>query len=203
MEIIGLCGGSGSGKGTVARLFSEYGFKHIDTDDVYHKLISYPSPCVRELVDAFGTRIMKGGRLDRGELWKVVFGEEGTGEKKRTLNRITHKHILEKTKELIEKYRDEGAIAVLVDAPLLFESEFNKICSVIICVSADENIRKKRIMERDGIDELRARLRLKSQLPDSYLTEHSDYSITNNGSLEDLELEARNIAEMIIKKGDM
>ncbi len=202
MEIVGLCGGSGSGKGTVAMLLAEYGFKHIDTDAVYHRLISYPSPCVRELVDEFGMGIMKDGKLDRSELWRVVFGEDGSGEKKRTLNRITHKHILVRTKQLIEKYKSEGASVVLVDAPLLFESDFNKICSSIICVVADENIRKARIMERDGIDDMRARMRIRFQLPDSYLMENSDYCITNNGSLEDLEKEARRIADLILNKGD-
>lgn len=202
MEIIGLCGGSGSGKGMVAMLLSEYGFKHIDTDAVYHKLISYPSPCVRELVDEFGLGIMKGGKLDRTELWRTVFGDTGSGEKKRALNRITHKHILDKTLELIEKYKEEGASYVLVDAPLLFESSFDRICTQIICVVADENIRKKRIMERDGIDDLRARMRLKSQLPDSYLTERSDYIIKNNGTPEELEQEVRAVANLILNKGD-
>ena len=73
MEIIGLCGGSGSGKGTVAKIFCEYGFKHIDTDAVYHTLTSYPSPCLRELADAFGMEILKGGKLDRTKLAEMVF----------------------------------------------------------------------------------------------------------------------------------
>ena len=200
MEIIGLCGGTGSGKGSVAMYLSEYGFKHIDTDAVYHKLISYPSPCVRELVDEFGKGILKNGKLDRTELWRTVFAEEGSGEKKRTLNRITHKHILAKTNELIEKYRSEGAEFVLVDAPLLFESDFDKICSSVICVCADENIRLERIIKRDGIDHLRARMRIKAQLPDSYLVERSDYAVYNNGTEEELENEVKRVASLILNK---
>ena len=112
------------------------------------------------------------------------------------MNTIAHKHILEKTKALIEKYKSDGAIGVIVDAPLLFESSFDRICSSVICVVADENIRIKRIISRDGISEKQAFLRIRTQLPDSYLKEKSDYSINNNGSEEEL----RDNVFCIIKK---
>ncbi len=186
MKVVGLCGGSGSGKGTVAKILSEIGFRHIDTDAVYRTLTSYCSVCVRELMEAFGKDIFKDGRLDRQLLFKIVFGEDQSGEKRRTLNNITHRHIRERTEALIEKYRAEGASAVLVDAPLLFESEFDKLCSSVICVVAEEKIRINRIMARDGIDFNKALLRIRTQLPDDYLITRSDYSIENNGTEKEL-----------------
>ena len=186
MKIVGLCGGSGSGKGAVAKIFAEYGFVHIDTDALYHTMTSYPSPCLRELADAFGNEIISNGKLDRKVLANLVFSGEGSGERRQTLNSIAHKHIREKTKSLIEKYKNEGAIGVVIDAPLLFESSFDKLCTYVICVIADENIRMERIIKRDEITGKQAFLRIKTQLPDSYLVENSDYTITNNGTEEEL-----------------
>lgn len=198
MKVIGLCGGSGSGKGTVARILSDLGFCHIDTDAVYHTLTSFPSPCVRELIDAFGEGIFKDGRLDRSALFKIVFEGEDIGEKQRLLNRITHKHIKERTIALIEKFKGEGKEAVLVDAPLLFESEFDKLCSSVICVVAEENIRINRIVERDGIEFMKARMRIRSQLPNDYLISRSDYVIENNGTEEELKLATVAIGKKIL-----
>ena len=198
MQVIGLCGGSGSGKGTVARLLSELGFCHIDTDAVYRTLTAYCSPCVRELMDSFGKDVFKGGKLDRALLFKRVFESEESGERQRLLNKITHKHILERTVSLIEKYRAEGAAAVLVDAPLLFESEFDKLCSSVICVVADENIRIERIIARDGIEYMQARMRIRSQLPDSYLIERSNYCIENNGTEEELKSKTIRVGQNIL-----
>ena len=201
MKVIGLCGGSGSGKGMVALCFAEHGFKHIDTDAVYHRITSYLSPCVIELRDEFGDSIIKNGRLDRQELFRIVFKEDTTGLKRGRLNSITHKHILERTEKLIEQYRNEGAKAVLVDAPLLFESGFDKLCSRVICVIADENIRIERIMARDGISHDKAFVRVRSQLPSDYLIERSDYCIMNNGAVDELRSEVASVAEKIEKEG--
>lgn len=200
MKIVGLCGGSGSGKGTVAKIFCEYGFMHIDTDAVYHTLTSYPSPCLRELADAFGIDIIKGGKLDRAKLSRIVFSGDGSAERRQILNSIAHKHVLEKTKSLIEKNKEDGAIGVIVDAPLLFEASFDRLCSSVICVVADENIRIKRIMSRDKITEKQAFLRIRTQLPDSYLKERSDYCIENNGSEDELRDNVFPIIKELINK---
>ena len=200
MEIIGLCGGSGSGKGMVSSIFAERGFKHIDTDAVYHFLTSFPSPCLRELADAFGMQIIKNGKLDRKALGKIVFSEDATGEKRKTLNSISHRHILTRTRELIAKYETEGAIGVVVDAPLLFESSFDRICTSIVCVVADEKIRISRIMERDGITGQSAYLRIRTQLPDDYLIQRSDYCIENNGTVEELRDATLSVINKLINK---
>ena len=196
LKIIGLCGGSGSGKGIVSALFSEYDFASIDTDAVYHSLTSSMTPCLSELVDFFGDSIAPEGYLDRKSLAKIVYSDN---EKLATLNRIAHKHILIRTKELIEEYRTLGKPAVLIDAPLLFESDFNSICDIIICVVSDLNSRVERIVSRDGISEEDALLRISKQINDEWLIEHSDYVIVNNGTVEELHERVGEIAELILK----
>ena len=76
MMIVGLCGGSGSGKGTVSQIFSSFGFPIIDADAIYHSLTSEESECLEALRREFGDEIIKDGALCRPILAKIVFGSE-------------------------------------------------------------------------------------------------------------------------------
>lgn len=199
MLIIGLCGGSGSGKSTVAKIFAEEGACVLDADRIYHELVSHPSPCTRELADAFGSEILTSeGALDRPRTAELVFSGEGAEARRQRLNEITHRYILEEVKRRIAEEEKKGSAAVLFDAPLLFESGFESECGCIVCVSADENVRLSRIVQRDGIDRETARLRFATQFSDRYLIAHSDYCIYNNGDTEELATSARRIARTIL-----
>ena len=98
MKVLGLTGPTGAGKGTVAAVFAElYGIPSIDTDAVYHELLIPPSPCLDELVTAFGAEILRrDGTLDRPALSRIVFSDL-SGEKQKLLNGITHKYVLDET----------------------------------------------------------------------------------------------------------
>ncbi len=183
MEIIGLSGGSGSGKGTVAKMFLNFGIPSIDADKVYHELTEKPSLCLSELVSAFGTEILNvDGGLDRGALGKIVFYGEGAEKRREKLNQISHKHVLSRIRELISEYEGKGAPAVLVDAPLLFESGFNSECDLVILVTADREVRIARITERDGISREAAERRINSQISDEELSSRVDFVIDNSGA---------------------
>ncbi len=196
MKIIGLCGGSGSGKGTVSEIFRHYGIMPINTDEIYHDITSADTPCLRELVANFGNGILKNGALDRRALSKIVFSEKQDALK--LLNDIAHKYVLANVRSLIEEYRKRNIPAVLVDAPLLFESGFNTECDAVLAVLADKEIRVERIIKRDSITREAAISRIESQLSDEYLKKHSDYTIVNNGDLESLNLEVSRISEKIL-----
>ena len=197
MKVIGLCGGSGSGKGVVAELLSEYGFAHIDTDKIYHDITYKPSPCVDELVAAFGKKILNAiGGLDRPSLAEIVFNSPNKDEFRKQLNEIAHRHVLSAVRKLLPTLKSEGYKAVLVDAPLLFESGFDKECDIILAVTAPREVRVKRICERDGITPDAAERRIASQLSDEFLISHSDFCLTNGSSLTEL----RSSCESIVKK---
>ena len=198
MKIIGLAGGSGSGKTTVCKLFSGLGFAYINTDEVYHKLISAPSLCLDELVLEFGEGILNPDKtLDRKKLSAIVFAENAHVKRKR-LNEITHFHILSETEGIIASLSDEY-FGVLVDAPLLFESGFDKKCDFIISLVSDKAMRIKRITERDGITSEDAAARINSQLSDEFLKENSDFLIVNDGDLDALRKSVYEISEKIKK----
>lgn len=200
LKVIGLCGGSGSGKGTVAKLFLNYGIPSIDTDAVYHGLTSQKTPCTDALAVEFGNEILNpDGSLNRKTLSKIVFSGSGSLGKREALNRISHKFVLDKTRELLREYEAAGVRAAIVDAPLLFESGFNKECDVIISVIAEKDIRVARIVSRDGISEENAILRIEAQKSDEYLTRRSDFVIENSKTIDDVNRAVDEIAKIILK----
>ncbi len=182
---IGLCGRSGSGKGYVCSLFEKHGIPSIDTDEVYKRLCAptegEPSPLVCEITEAFGNdAIDSDGKLDRSFLSSEVFDSEISQDKLTTLNRITHSHILAETIRLSAEYAKDGAAAVIIDAPVLFESGFEKYCDKIIAVICDEEVRIRRIITRDGISREAAMRRLSTQLTDDELRARADYIADNS-----------------------
>lgn len=197
MKIIGLCGGSGSGKGYCSHLFLKYNIPAIDTDKIYHELVSRPSECLDELVSEFGNVILTDdGVLNRKVLADIVF-TKGI-EKQQRLNGITHKYVLNEVRSQINTLAGHGYPAVLIDAPLLFESGFNKECNAVIAVIADYDVRIKRIITRDKISIDKAIRRVRSQIPDDLLRKYADYIIVNNGNEDELMKQVDLIAETII-----
>ena len=184
MKVIGLCGGSGSGKGAVSSIFAEIGIPSIDTDAVYREMTLSDSPCMRALAAEFGDEVVNSlGGLDRARLASIVFNDPSRLEK---LNKIAHSFILDETRRRLAAYKDEGLSAAIVDAPVLFESGFYNECDEIICVVADREIRTGRIMSRDGITRDAAEKRIASQMPDEILISKCDHVIYNNSDIESL-----------------
>ena len=184
MKIIGLCGGSGSGKGAVSGIFAEIGIPSIDTDAVYREMTLSDSPCMRALRREFGEEVVNSlGGLDRTRLASIVFSDPTRLEK---LNKIAHSFILDETRRRLAEYRDKGLAAAIVDAPVLFESGFASECDAIICVVADRETRIARIMSRDGISYDAAEKRIASQMKDEILISKCDHVIYNNADIESL-----------------
>ena len=180
MKIIGLCGSSGSGKGYVSMLFTKYGVMSIDTDRVYRETTTKKgSECLMELTTEFGSSILtEDGELYRPKLAEIVFSDK---EKLDKLNKITHKHIKKDTLALLDQYKSEGVRAVIIDAPVLFESGFDKMCDFTVCVTSPTDRKIDRIMTRDQITREQALARLNSQKSDSELIALATYQIDNSG----------------------
>jgi|LFRM01.1.fsa_nt_gb dephospho-CoA kinase len=198
MVIIGLCGGSGAGKTAASAAMASLGAAVINTDEVYRE-ITYPgSPCVRDIADAVRRSVVNDdGSLNRAALAALVFSDD---EARSRLNSVAHRHIKKATEALLERYRNDGYPAAIVDAPLLFESGFDKMCDVTVCVVANQDARIARIMKRDGISEAQAAARIGSQYDDAELRCLCDYTIENDGTPEELMSAAKEIYNEIIEK---
>ena len=200
MIIIGLCGGSGSGKGSVCKIFSEFGIPCIDTDAVYREITSAPSECLTALQNEFGIGIItESGALNRKKLASIVFSGEDSKLRLERLNEITHKFILDETRHRLDNYRAMDVVAAIVDAPVLFESGFDRECDVIVLVVAERELRITRIMSRDGITRKEAEQRINSQISDDELMLRCDYMIRNDYDLSYLKQEVKTVLKKILK----
>lgn len=187
-KIIGLTGRSGAGKGTVCEILKKYGIPAIDTDAVYHELLSQKSALTEELVTAFGEEILnENGLVERKKLSASIFGKENTKALLHTLNSITHKYIMAKTWERVQLYREHGARAVLIDAPQLFEAGLEKQVDLTLGVIAPDALCVERITARDGISHENAQRRLAAQHDNDYFRTHCTAVIENTGSQAELE----------------
>ena len=198
MLVIGITGGTGSGKGFVCRLFEKLGINSIDTDQTSRQVCGAGMPCLIELAQTFGNDILNpDGSLNRKKLASIAFSDK---QKHLILNKITHFHILNEVRNRLNIERENGKAAAIVDAPLLYESGFDKECDVIIAVTADESLRIKRIIERDNISIDEIKQRLSKQGDDSFYTQKANYVITNNGSADDLQKQVEAVYNSIFKK---
>lgn len=188
--LVGLCGRSGSGKGYIAAMFAKRGVPSIDTDRVYRDLTSPSeslSPCMQELKERFGAAVVADdGSLDRAAMRSLVFGTENK-EALNDLNHITHAHILKQTMAEAKILSENGADIILIDAPLLYESGFDRLCDAVVCINAPEEKRIARIMKRDCISREDAEKRLLTQIPEEELLKKADYIIENDGEKDILQ----------------
>lgn len=192
---IGLAGGSGSGKGTVSSLLSQAGIPSFDCDAVYHDLISRDGLLTREIVKAFGEGVRsKDGGIDRRALADVVFHDK---DKLAELNRITHKEILAVLAEWEKRAEQQGITAILVDAPLLFESGLDRECDLTLAVTAPTGVRIERIVSRDGITRKEAEERISAQISDEELSRRADVVISNGEDITHLVNEVGRILSII------
>lgn len=200
MKILGLTGPSGSGKAIVGKALSARGIPVLDTDAVYHGWIEQPTPCTAELADAFGKEILApDGSVDRPRLASIVFsGDETEKERLMTLNRITHRYVLESCRNWLEEQKARGRRAAAIDAPLLIEAGLHKTCDHVITVLAPRELRLARIMVRDGISREKAEARISAQKPDAFYESAADVVFVNDGSLADAERFVENLILSIL-----
>lgn len=185
MRIIGLCGGSGAGKGEVCRLFLKYGIPSVDTDAVSRIVMQKGQKCYDEVIAAFGSEILdENGEIIRKKLASIIYGDT---VKKCMLEKITHRHIIGHTMERFAEFEKQGYEYAIADAPLLFESGMNQICYKTMAVISDEENRVRRIIERDHISREFALNRIRVQLNDEELKRKCDYIIYNNTTFEELD----------------
>ncbi|HIY12727.1 MAG TPA: dephospho-CoA kinase [Candidatus Agathobaculum merdipullorum] len=196
MRIIGLTGGSGTGKGTFAALLRDKGAGWVDADAVYRTLCAENREMLAALDAAFGGVLDENGALDRPKLARIVFADPA---KLRQLNEITLPYIRAAS---MDEMRAQGDCPfVLYDAPTLFEAGADNLCERIIGVLADTEVRVQRIMARDGLDEAAARARIGAQPDADFYRARCDYIVENNGDLADLQRQADAILKDL-RKGD-
>lgn len=193
--IIGLTGGIATGKSQSSKIFKELGCYVIDADKLSRTLTTKNSKCLKEIVETFGTDILKdNGTLNRKKLGQIVFNDK---QAKKDLERIIHPHIIKKTNEIIaKKYNNTN---IVVDAPLLFEVGLDRVCDKVIVIYTRYHIQITRFMQRDNISKEEAIKRISLQMPIEEKIRLADITIDNSGTLIDLKKNVKFIYRILIK----
>ena len=183
--LIGLTGGIASGKSTVLQHLRQAGYSVIDADKLGHKVLEQGNPGYNKVVKCFGNGILNpDGSVNRTALGRIVFVD---AEKLKQLNEISHPIIAEMIqKEFEESVSDSNGGIVFLEAALLIEANWYKVCGYIWVVSLDPTVALRRLKERDNLSETEAKLRVGAQLDQEERLAYADIVLQNEGTPEEL-----------------
>ncbi len=198
MFIIGITGGTGSGKTTALEAVKALGGRVIDCDAVYHDLLETDRAMLAE-IDAAFPGVVEDGKLQRKKLGAVVFADAAKLE---TLNRITHSHVDRAVEELLRQGREAGVPLMAIDAIALIESGLGRRCKATVAITAPEDVRVMRLMAREGISEEYARSRIRAQKSDDWFRQNCTLTLCNDGERAAFEEKCRQqFAAMMEEEG--
>ncbi|PCK20535.1 dephospho-CoA kinase [Bacillus pumilus] len=189
--VIGLTGGIASGKSTVSQMIKEHGIRVVDADVIAKEAVSKGTPALQQIVQTFGEDVLlPNGELNRQQLGAIIFSDE---EKRKQLNAIVHPEV---RKEMLKR-RDEGVnqqeTFVVLDIPLLFESQLESLVDRIIVVYTTPELQLSRLMHRNDLSEEEALNRIRAQQPLEEKCKKADHVIENTKDLAFIRKQLQNI----------
>ena len=198
MRVIGLTGGIGSGKSTVAALFAELGAEIIDADTLAREAVAPGSPALALILERFGRNILDNhGALDRKKLGQIVFDDERA---RRDLNAIVHPRVAELAQAHFRDAARRGVPLVVYDVPLLYENHLEDAFASVVVVDASEEDRIRRLAARDGLSEPEIRSRMAAQWPLKHKVARADHVIENRGRPEALRRQVRALYQTLLRE---
>ena len=177
--IIGITGGTGSGKTTLLNILKDAGVLVLDCDAIYHQLLT-TAPALLAAIEGRFPGTVENGVLQRKKLGQIVFSDE---KALLDLNKITHNAI---HAEVLRRL-DANPTHAAIDAVALFESGMDRLCDVTVAVTAPEDVRLRRLMERDCISAEYAQKRMDAQPSAEWFRGKCTYTLENNGTQGDFE----------------
>ncbi len=191
MKVIGLTGGIGSGKSTVARYLAELGAVVLDADKVGHAVFQPDTDAWRDVVAVFGRQILTpGGEIDRKKLGEIVFNNP---EEMSRLNRIMHPRMYDMVVEQIAEYRRQGVDVLVIEAAILIEAGWTTLVDEVWVAIASEATVIKRLKEQRGLAEAQTLARIRSQLSSEERVKHADVVINNDGDLDAMKAKVKEL----------
>jgi len=196
--VIGILGGIGSGKSTVAAEFGKLGCGVIDADEIAHKLLEKKN--VKEkIITLFGPVLDSAGKIDRKKLADIVFAD---ADKLSALTGILHPFVLTRTEQLINQYNQENQVeAIVLDMPLLMEVGWEKRCDKLIFVDCERPLRVNRMKKMGLFDENKFKIRENFQISLDNKVAIAENTINNNSGLSALVRQVADIFFGIIING--
>lgn len=177
--ILGITGGTGCGKTTLLQLIQQRGGLVLDCDEIYHQLLISDRALLEALHQRF-PHAFSGGSFDRKKLGSIVFAD---AQALSDLNAITHSAV----RQEVERRLEDAPPLAAIDAIGLFESGLNRLCDLTVAVTAPEEARVQRLMQRDSISPEYARSRIAAQPSARWFAERCDAVLENNGTAEEFQ----------------
>lgn len=190
MLILGLTGGIATGKSTVSkRLASAHNLPIVDADLIARQVVEPGTPAYAQIVAHFSAQVpdlvLPSGALNRPALGRAVFGNEPN---RLFLNGVVHPAVRREMLRQVVVAFLRGCDVVVLDVPLLFESNLARFCSTTVVVACDEDLELQRLLDRDAhLTEEDARKRIASQMPLDEKRKRAQHVIENSGTLEELD----------------
>jgi len=182
VKLIGLTGGVGSGKSTVAGILRDLGADVVDADEASHAVYAPGTPGFDAVVREFGPEYVRGGQVDRERLGRLVFED---GDARGRLNAIVHPLVRDWMAERTREAAERGAEVVIQDVPLLYENGLEDLFSSVLLVYVPEDVQLQRLVEGRGLDEDRARAMIAAQMPIDEKRRRAHHVIDNSGTREE------------------
>ncbi len=199
MLLVGLTGGLGAGKSTVARMLADRGAILVDADELARRALEPGSRAYRQVCDLFGDEVVTAsGELDRAAIAAAVFSDP---ERRRALESIVHPEVFRMLAEAVEARRGTDDI-IAFDAPLIVETGFHDACDVVVVVTALEEERVARAVRDRGLTADQARARIGAQIGDAEREAVADVVIRNDGDVAQLEAQVDDLWEQLRAGGD-
>lgn len=191
---IAITGNIASGKSQVEKILLSEGYKVADTDKIGHFIMSYDFDVIKQIKEKFSDDNIfdEQGNISREKLGKTVFSN---AEKKQILEGILHPKIFERMSEFLLNNKDEKF--VFISVPLLYETGTENTFDKVIFVSADEDIRLKRLIARNNYTKAYAKKRIASQLDENEKIKKADFIIYNNSTFINLRKQIMEILNTI------
>ena len=200
MRVIGLTGGIGTGKSTLAAALAELGASIVDADAEGHAAYRPGAPGWRRVADLFGLRVIgDAGAINRKALGDVVFNDP---EAMQRLNEAVHPLIRERVEARLAALREQGARVAVLHAALLLQAGWDDLVDEVWTVTAPPGAAAERLAARRGLTPEEAQARIEAQGPQNVFVERADIIIENDGTSDDLRQKARSLwAERVESEG--
>lgn len=181
MIILGLTGGIATGKSTVSKFFVDAGIPVIDCDLIARELLNKGTETYKKVIEFFSSDILlTNDEINRKMLGRIIFSNH---QKREQLNNMVHPQVRLVVEKRIKEYKENKEKVIVVDVPLLFETNYQEIVDKTIVVYAKPEQQLERLMSRDHISEEYAKMRIDSQMPLSKKIELADYVVDNSYSI--------------------
>ena len=198
MLLVGLTGNIGSGKSTVAQMFSERGATIIDADILARRAVEVGTAAYDKIVARWGARVLApDGHLDRAAVRRIVFADHDQLEE---LNQIVHPEVERLRVRLIEQARRRGDQVVICDIPLLFERHMTDRFDRIVLVDASRALRLERLVKDRDLRETEAMDMIAAQMPAALKRARADYIIENDGTFAQLERRVQEVWSALMRE---